>query len=446
VKERLVTLGLAVAALFLCYALFLPKPVAENLVATRPLSTDSGASGYQAAWRWLKAVHIPAISLRDRFDHLSMDKAQRRTGNVLFTTLPHKLPVRPEEAARLDAWIERGNSVVIAAALDDTPAWALEGDARLVRDVGRLARLKLETAEAREAAKKNASTAKDASTPKGSPKDSSTTEDSTAAQKLKSALETLAESREVAIEPRGAHPLMQGVHSLKLSSDLPASRWLATPMDTSGVLQVAQVADGGNAVIWIRRQGNGQVIVLGVAGLFSNRDLGSADNAKLLANIIGWLLEPGGAVIFDDAHQGAVDYYDARAFFKDPRLHRTLWWLVLLWFVFVLGIQRFRGHLPGRQPADVTAFVGSSGDFFASALTPPTAGARLLANFFNSIHRRLGTREDGSPVWDWLSSQAAVSRDDVRELQELRTRIQSGRRFNLPRLQNLLSQLQGKII
>jgi hypothetical protein len=49
-------------------------------------------------------------------------------------------------------------------------------------------------------------------------------------------------------------------------------------------------------------------------------------------------------------------------------------------------------------------------------------------------------------VWDWLSSQAAVSRDDVRELQELRTRIQSGRRFNLPRLQNLLSQLQGKII
>jgi hypothetical protein len=424
VKERLVTLGLAVAALFLCYALFLPKPPPENLATTRPLSSDSGAAGYQAAWRWLQAVKIPAISLRDRFDHLSANQTQRRTGNVLITTLPHKLPVRPEEASRLDEWIERGNSVVIAAALDDTPAWALEGDARLVKDVGRLARLKLETTETKEAANK----------------DSSTTE------KLKSALKTLAESREVAIEPRGAHPLMQGVHSLKLSSDLPASRWLATPMDSSGVLQIAQIADGGNPVIWIRRQGNGQVVVLGVAGLFSNRDLGSADNAKLLANVIGWSLEPGGAVIFDDAHQGAVDYYDARAFYKDPRLHRTLWWLVLLWFVFVLGIQRFRGHLPGRQTADVTAFVGSSGDFFASVLTPATAGARLLANFFNAIHRRLGTREDGSPVWDWLSSQAAVSREDVRELQELQTRIQTGRRFNLPRLQNLLSQLQGKII
>jgi hypothetical protein len=424
VKERLVTLGLAVAALFLCYALFLPKPPPEKLEQTRPLSTDSGASGYQAAWRWMKAEHIPVISLRHRFDHLSADKAQRRTGNVLFTTLPHELPVRSEEASQLDEWIERGNSLVIAAALDDTPAWALEGAGRLVKDVGRLARLKLETTETKEAAKKNSSTA----------------------ETLKSALKTLSESRDVEIEPRGAHPLMTGVHSLKLSSDLPASRWLATPMDSSGVLQVAQVADGGNAVIWIRRQGNGQVILLGVAGLFSNRDLGSADNAKLLANLIGWSLEPGGAVIFDDAHQGAVDYYDAKAFFKDPRLHRTLWWLVLLWLAFVLGIQRFRGHLPGRQSSDVTAFVGSSGDFFASALTPATAGARLLANFFDSIHRRLGTREDGSPVWDWLSSQASVSRDALRELQELQIRIESRRRFNLPRLQNLLSQLRGKII
>jgi hypothetical protein len=424
VKERLVTLALAVAALFLCYALFFPKPLAENPAATRPLSTDSGASGYQAAWRWLQAVHVPAISLRDRFEYLSIDKAQRPTGNVLLTTLPHKLPVRPKEAVLLDEWIERGNCVVIAAALDDTPAWALEGAGSLVRDVGRLARLKLETNETKQAA----------------------TEESSTAEKLKSALKTLSESRDVAMEPRGAHPLMQGIHSLRLSSDLPASRWLATPMDNSGVLQVAQVADGGNAVIWIRRQGKGQVILLGVAGLFSNRDLGSADNAKLLANVIGWSIEPGGAVIFDDAHQGAVDYYDVKAFYKDPRLHRTLWWLVLLWFVFVLGIQRFRGQLPEQQTADVTTFVGSSGEFFASALTPATAGARLLANFFNSIHRRLGTREDGSPEWNWLASQAAVSRDDVRELQELQTRMQSGRRFDLPRLQNLLSRMQRKIL
>jgi hypothetical protein len=164
-----------------------------------------------------------------------------------------------------------------------------------------------------------------------------------------------------------------------------------------------------------------------------------------LANVIGWTVQSGSAVIFDDAHQGAVDYFDAKAFYKDPRLHRTLWWLVLSWFVFVLGIQRFRASPAEQQPADVTAFVGTSGDFFASVLTPATAGTRLLANFFNAIHRRLGRREDGTPVWDWLCAQGAVSRNEVGELQQLEARIRSGQRFSLSRLQNLLSELQGKI-
>jgi hypothetical protein len=423
VNERLVTLGLAVGALILCYALFLPKPPAENAALTRPLSDDTGSAGYQAAWRWLSSVHIPVVSWRDRFDQLPTKKALPAAGNVLITTMPHKLPVRSEEAASLDRWIERGNTLVIAAALDDTPRWALEGDTRLVRDVGRLARLKFDTADAKGDDQKSLSTP----------------------QTLQSALRALSASRVLAIEPRGTHPLMKGVGALQVNSDLPASRWIATPMDSSGVLQVAQAVVGGNGAIWIKPQNKGQIIVLGVAGLFSNQDLASADNARLLANVIAWTLEPGAAVIFDDSHQGAVNYYDAKAFYKDPRLHRTLWWLVLLWFVFVLGVQRFRGHVRDKQPADVTAFVASSGEFFAAALTPPTAGARLLANFFNSIHCRLGTPEDGTAVWDWLYAQAAVSRSDVRELQELQSRVQSGRRFNLARLQNLLSELRGKI-
>jgi hypothetical protein len=424
VKERLVTLGLAIAALFLCYALFLPKPPPEDLAPPRPLSTDAGAAGYLAAWRWLNAGHVPVMALRDRFDHLSGPGAVGAAGNVLLTTLPHKLPVRPNEAPQLDAWIERGNTLVVAAALDDTPQWALEGDARLVKDVGRLTRLKLETVETKK------------------PK----TDITTTARTLQSAFKALSGSRIVDIEPRGAHPLLHGIHVLRVVSDLPASRWHATPMDSAGVLQIARATEGGAGAIWVRRQGKGQVIVLGVAGLFGNQNIGSADNATLLANIIGWSLKPGGTVIFDDAHQGAVDYYDAKAFYADPRLHRTLAWLVLLWFVFVLGLQRLRAHASDRQAADVTAFVGRSGEFFASTLTPAAAGGRLLANFFNSIHRRLGAREDGSPTWEWLASQAAISPADVVALQELQTRIHKGGRVNLSRLQNLLSQLQGKIL
>jgi hypothetical protein len=423
-KERLVTIGLALGALFLCYALFMPKPHADEAAPPRPLSTELAPSGYQAAWRWLSAEHIPVVALHERFDRLNRaGMTKSLTGNVLLTTLPHELPVRADEAMQLDAWIERGNTLVVAAALDDTPAWALTGGARLTNAVGRLTRLKFETIDSKHKDDK-------ASGSKGL---------------LQSAVSAL-QPRELEIEPVGAHALLEGVRSLRVASDLPASRWRAVPMDGSAVLQIARVADDGEAAVWVKRQGRGQVITLAVAGLFSNQDIGSADNARLFSNILGWSFAPGSAVIFDDAHQGSVNYYDPKAFYADPRLHRTIGWLVLLWLVFVLGIQRLRAHATNWRPADVTAFVSTSGEFFASTLTPAATGSRMLTNFFNSIRRRLGASEDGTPMWEWLSSQATVPLSDVSELRQLQARIQGGRRFNLIRLQNLLSLLQGKII
>ena len=125
-KERLVTLGLALCALALFYALFLPKPVPADKLPAMPLSTEAGPSGYLAVWRWLKAGRIPVLALHERYDRLNADSARfSSAGNLLLTTLPHKLPVRPGEATELDAWVERGNTLVVMAALDDTPLWAL---------------------------------------------------------------------------------------------------------------------------------------------------------------------------------------------------------------------------------------------------------------------------------------------------------------------------------
>jgi len=414
-KERLVTLVLAIGALALCYALMLPKPPREGQAPPRPLSTEPGPSGYQAAWRWLKSGRVPVAALHERYDSLNAnDKSAGSTGNLLLTTLPHKLPVRLDEASQLDAWVERGNTLVVAAALDDTPRWALADGATLLRDVGRLTRLKLEVVD-----------------PKS--------------RTLDSAFGAPFNPKVIRIEPRGAHPLMEGVHSIHVESDLPASRWRATPMDQAGVLQIGQVAGNNDAAIWIRAQGKGQVILFAVAGLFSDRDLGTGDNAKLLSNTIAWALGPGGAVIFDDAHQGVVSYYDSKVFFADPRLHRTIAWLLFLWFVFVLGIQRLGIHLNEWHPVEVTAFISASGQFFASTLTPVAVGSRLMVNFFNAIRRRLGEREDGAPLWEWLSLQAAVLSGDLAELRRLYERIQAGRRVDLRSLQNLLSRLQGKI-
>jgi Domain of unknown function (DUF4350) len=445
-KERLATFALAIGALVLCYAFFLPKPSDESRFPPRPLSTELGPSGYQAAWRWLVAQRVPVAAARERYDSLiSGDKSRSPTGNLLLTTLPHKLPVRPGEATQLDAWIESGNTLVVAAALDDTPVWALMGGERMIKDLGRLTRLKFDVIEPKKTDSKKPGAAPEVAAPEAAPDPVVPKSAAPKERTLSSALSELVEPRTIVIESRGAHPLLEGVHSVRVISDFPASRWRATPMDQSGVLQVAQVAGESDAAVWVRRQGKGQVIVFGVAGLFSNRDIGSGDNAKLLSNTIAWALRPGGAVIFDDAHQGAVSYYDAKAFFADPRLHRTMWWLVFLWLVFVLGIQRLRSHVNDWHSVDVTAFVGTTGQFFAATLTPLAVGGRLLGNFFNTIRRRLGWLEDGTPAWEWLSLQAEVTNRELAELRQFHEQIQSGRRINLLRLQNLLSQLQGKI-
>src|SRR5690606_14164004 len=145
-----------------------------------------------------------------------------------------------------------------------------------------------------------------------------------------------------------------------------------------------------------------------------------------------------GAVLFDDAHQGLVNYYDARAFFADPRLHRTLLWLALLWLLFVLGWQRLRPGTDDWQPADVTGFIKVTGDFLAGRIAPGHAGQRLFANFFNTIRQRLGQPQDGRPVWDWLATHAAVPEEDLQELRRLHARTHSGERIDLVHLQNCL--------
>jgi hypothetical protein len=423
-KERLVSIGLAAGALFLTYALFFPKPAANERAPPRPLSAEQGPPGYQGAWRWLNQERVPLAAWRERFDRLSGDPSLKADGNLLLTTLPYELPVHSDEATELDAWISRGNTLVVAAALDDTPPWELAADGRLAKDVSRLTRLKFDVVDS--AAQKNGE--------KAGP-----------AQALRSALNRVTQPRDIVITPRGVHPLMQGVHTLRVVSDFPASRWRATPMDASAILQIADTADGDGAV-WVKRQGAGQIVTLAVAGLFSNREVGKVDNARFLSNLVAWSLGEGGAVIFDDAHQGSVSYYDAKAFYADPRLHRTLAWLVLLWLTFVLGVQRLRAHINKWRPADVTALVSTSGDFFAAALTPASVANRMLANFFNSIRRRLGAAEDGAPMWEWLASQATVPPDEVTELRGFHARVRDGQRVDLTRLQNLLSLLQGKII
>jgi hypothetical protein len=408
-KERLVTLALALAALLCFYLLFFPKPSAQG-EQTLPVSSESGVDGYLGAWRWLQAEHIPLASLRYRYDRLTAaELSVAGGGNVLITTLPQRLPYQLSEWQALERWIKDGNTLLVMAALDDTPQWSLGGSVDSRMTLQRISHLHF-------------SAAADTATLKQWPA-----------------------PQPVGFVAQGQHPLLQGVHAVQAISELPASQWRAHSTDQSLPLAIARKLGSTQSVMWLKTQGHGQIIVCAFATPFSNRELDQADNALLLSNIIAWSRRERGRVIFDDAHQGLVDFYDAARFFGDPRLHRTLWWIVLLWLLFVLGPQRMRRTADGWHAVDETALIEASGRFFSVAVDAADARRELFSNFFNVLRRRLGLPDNGEPVWEWLDERAPLSAQQRRELHALYARVCAGERMNLKRLHNYLTTVQGHL-
>jgi Domain of unknown function (DUF4350) len=425
-KERLTTFALAIGALALFYALLFPKPPPDRDEPDLPLSTETRPHGYQALWRWLKAEKVPVKALHQPYSELSKSSGR---GDVLIATMPSRVPPRRAELVDLDAWVARGNTLVVMAALDDTPPWCFGADPGFPKSLGQMTQLDFEAKPERPAKGDAAGAKADAGSKRG----------------LR-ALKQPEPERSV-FRARGSEPLFDGVRSVVALSEFPASHWNGTALDRSAVLEIGErpVADATAAepVAWLRRRGDGQVLVIGFASIFDNALIGEQDNARLVANIIAWSRDRKGSVIFDDDHQGAVEYYDAKAFFRDPRLHRTLLWVIVLWLLFVLGWQRLRPAAGEWNPIDITHSIGITGEFFAGALSPAAAGDRLFENFFNTVRRNLGLPEDGRPVWKWLAADARTGAADLAALEQLYVRTQARRRVDLIKLQNLTSRILG---
>jgi Domain of unknown function (DUF4350) len=400
-RERLLVLVLALGAFALFYTLMFPKPAPAQSALAAPLSSESGPNGYLAVWRWLQQQQVPTLSFRYRFDRLR--EQLPGTGHLLITTMPHRLPMRGAEFAQLNLWIDQGNTLLIMAGLDDTPAWEGLADDAFMQHLTRATQLRVKEV--------------------GRPQ----------------ALPVLSPAR-VELQPLGSHPLLEGVGRISTVSELPASRFQADASDGAAVLDLAARADTHESALWLRRKGAGQVILCAFATPFTNEEVSRADNAKLLANIVGWSRSARGVVAFDDAHQGATALYDPAAFFGDPRLHRTLAWIVLLWLAFVLGPQRLRAAQSYWRPVAETAYVDAGGRYFNAMVEPRDASRRLMENFFGWLGQRLKV-EDRGRIWEWLDRQASVTSAQREQLHELYTRIYSGDMVDLARLQNLLAQL-----
>ena len=426
-RDRLITFLCALGALALFYAIFLaePAPLAEKF--SEPTTTERGSNGYLAALRWLQSTDVRVESQRRRYDWLIQDASGLApSGNLLIITMPYKYGTRQRELEQLWSWVAAGNTVLVLAALADTPDWTmayvandLPGDIAAITGVNFFVPLPDDVLAA------------------GSqPVDGEAVVD---------VLKRLSKPTLHRIVPNRRHPYFEGVQQVVAESEYFASEWRASPPLDDFVLSLAHDADTGRDAFWVRLYGDGQFLISGYASLFSNEQLGRNDNARLLANIVAQSLGPEGAVLFDDQHQGLSTLYDAGAFFADWRLHVTLWLLLALWLIWVLGSIRLRGVAVDAPAPRETAFVKATGGFLARVLVPVQAGRRLVELFFNDLRRRLSLSEDGLPVWDWLERQPRVGRTDLEALRTLDARLQAGRRVDLVRLQNLLVKLQGQV-
>lgn len=439
-RERLVTFALAVAAFVLFYVLLLHQPSQPQEQVTRPVTTEQGPNGYLALMQWLEVIGAHPVSLRERFqelDHLQDVPAQ---GNLLITTAPHRYPMRDSEVRVLRDWVAAGNTLVVAAGLSDTPEWSMgEGmDPAFMKHMESMTGLRFVQVPQEE---DEPAAAKD-------PEDRDPEDEDSGAQAdpFVNPFQKLEPPLEFAMVPNGRHPLLSGVGRVSGLSEYPTAKWRVSSSTMSDVvLALASDPQTKEPVLWLVRHGRGQILVSAYGSIFANKLLGRTDNARLLANVVHWSLGRQGRVIIDDAHQGLVAFYDPDKFFGDSRLHASLWWLVGLWLVFVLGSQRLRARAERWQPVDITSFVRASGGFLARVLKPATAGQQLFSNFFNEVRRRTGQPVNGAPLWDWLASRGSLAASDLQQLRHLHERALLGKRIDLSKLQNLLNQVRAQL-
>ena len=447
-KERLATLVLAVAALFFFYLLMLPKPQAPEEERSQPRSSDRGPDGEWALWRWLETQQVPVVSLRRRYDQLVSTGAHGddaiEGGNVLITVLPHRVPMRAGEADAVRRWVAAGNTLLVVAALDDTPVWTLGIDQTLMQETEELTGMKFSIIPSADRSPRTlppSPSAQKISDRQTAPADRAAPH----GEDFKDELKDLVKHPEVELEPVRSHPLTADIRTVHAHLALPASRWRGSAADAAP-LALLQRREDGAAAMWLLRSGEGQVILSAFASPFANDELGREDNARLLSNILRWSRSRSGRVYFDDAHQGLTDYYDAQAFFADPRLHRTIGWLLLGWLAFVLGPLPLRSAYSLWKPLDEMALVDASGRFYSVAVAPIEAAQRLFDNFFNRLRAHLHLPQNGAPLWEWLQAQGTVAPDENAQLQAFYRQVQAGRRVRLAPLQTLLSDIEGKLV
>ena len=442
-KEHLITLLCALGALALFLAMFLHGDDVTNGRGgvPGPTSEERRDNGYHGAMLWLDEEHIKTVSVRDRFDKWLGRASLPAAGNLLIVTLPAVNAFKTEELRPLDTWVRAGNTLLVLAALSDDPDWAFAIGRPAAGDLSLLTGLEFEVVPGvgqpgqgrigSQSAKANANS------------NANSTDDVGA--RIAATARAFAQPQRGTLMPNGPHPYFEGVRTAVALSDYPWQAWAAKIPYDGFVFSLAHERETGESVLWTRSLGDGRVIVSGLGSLFTNRALGLADNARLLANIVGATVGPKGAVLFDDLHQGLGAAYDPAKFYSDRRLYETIGILAALWLCWVLGSTRLQ--LPAlRGPAPREAeLVQATGGFLARVVTPAAGALGLYEHFFRRVRESMPGRGMGSPPWEFLEHHSSVTPAELHQLRGWYADARAGRRVPLDRIHNLIQKIHRHI-
>jgi hypothetical protein len=429
-KERAFTLVCALGAFLLFVGMFLRREggLDPRNDIPRPITSERRGNGYEAAMTWLEGEKFRVISLRERFDHLPDVNGLAATGNLLIVTLPAAASFNTEEFVPLDRWVRAGNTLLVVAALADMPDWAFSAAGIAIGDLNLLTGLEFETVRAREERLRRRRGANAGeSEPQTVP-----------------AFRAFAEPERDVLVPNRPHAYFNDVSQVIALSDYSSQAWAVKVPYQGFVLSLARQKETGEGVFWTRPLGEGRIVVSGFGSIFTNRALGLGDNAQLLANIIGANVGPGGAVLFDDVHQGVGAGYDPQKFYQDKWLYITVGILLALWLIWVAGSTRLRVRVARVTVPQEIELVRAAGAFFARVLPRHAAARSLLENFFHRVNER-AQRRDSSPPWDLLERHPRVAPADVEQLKAWHAETLAARRVPLGRLYNLILRIDESI-
>lgn len=416
-KDRVVTAAGALLALLASVVLLVGERAPP---ASWPTSADRGPNGYAALYDWLDATDIAVESLRHAVDDQSL--ALQPDRRLLITTLPHRKPMTPEERRRLRAWVDDGNTLLVMAALNDSPDWIAKVDTTsFLEDVSNLTHVRFEPVldEAGD------------EVPVGGP------------------------GNETSIVLHGfdAHPLVGTGDTFEGASDEVTSIWKAVRDPSHLRLPVATEAQFGPGAILHLPSGDGQVFLVALGSMLTNRAIGRADNRHFVANLMRHHM--GGGVIFDDFHQGLSDVYDAAALFGDPRLHVSILFLLAAWFVYMVGTwNRLAPVREEQSGVGQVEFVHAVGGFLARKLDPVESGRMMFATCFAEIAGEPGgpgsrtsappSARFEHPPWPRLEANPLIDQTVLDALKTDHARLAAGNKVDLRRLHNQLRKLEQR--